>query len=350
MRGGFFIWVLRMTSLSRLSISTPSKEAFGMCLEPTVANRSELYNDNKLKLGFFAANCSSGRAATKVPERWRATWDDNLTLAQSADAAGIDFLLPIARWKGYRGETNFHGAVLEATMWACGLLAQTTRITIFSTIHAPLFHPVVAAKQIATADLVGHGRMAMNVVCGWNQDEFDMFALQPAYVTTLTERGLPIPSGYHDYAEHFESIRRVLDATDRTATDRTTMPCNNDLLAANFIDDGDQLWLIDYEYSGNNDPCFELGNIWAECDLSADQLDHLVTAYYGRGLPYKTARARLQGIAGKYGWTLWGCLQSATSPIEFDFWDWAMQRYTSAAAEFSSPRFRQLLDAAQTSD
>jgi len=182
------------------------------------------------------------------------------------------------------------------------------------------------------------------------RDEFDMFALQPAYVTTLTERGLPIPSGYHDYAEHFESIRRVLDATDRTATDRTTMPCNNDLLAANFIDDGDQLWLIDYEYSGNNDPCFELGNIWAECDLSADQLDHLVTAYYGRALPHKTARARLQGIAGKYGWALWGCLQSATSPIEFDFWDWAMQRYTSAAAEFSSPRFRQLLDAAQTSD
>ena len=155
-----------------------SKEAFGKRLEPTVANRSELYKYNKLKLGFFAAACSSGRAATKVPERWKATWDDNLTLAQSTDAAGIDFLLPIARWKGYRGETNFHGAMLEATMWACGLLAQTNRITIFSPIHARLFHPVVAAKQIARADLVGHGRVAMNVVCGWNQDEFDMFAIE----------------------------------------------------------------------------------------------------------------------------------------------------------------------------
>ena len=149
-----------------------------MSLEPPVANRAALYNDNKLKLGLFAANCSSGRAATKVPERWHATWDDNLALAQMADAAGIDFMLPIARWRGYRGETNFHGSVLESTMWACGLLAQTRNITVFSTIHAPLFHPVVAAKQFATADLISHGRMAMNVVCGWNQDEFDMFGVE----------------------------------------------------------------------------------------------------------------------------------------------------------------------------
>jgi FMNH2-dependent dimethyl sulfone monooxygenase len=147
-------------------------------MRPTIANRASLYNKNKLKLGLFAANCSSGRAATKVPERWRGDWDDNLRLAQMADEAGLDFMLPIARWKGYRGETNFHGSVLEPTLWACGLLAQTKRITVFSTIHAPLFHPVVAAKQFATADLIGHGRMAMNVVCGWNQDEFDMFGVE----------------------------------------------------------------------------------------------------------------------------------------------------------------------------
>ena len=145
---------------------------------PTLANRSAFYNGNKLKLGLFAANCSSGRAATTVPERWAATWDDNVALARMADAAGVDFLLPIARWKGYRGETNFHGSVLETTVWATGLLAQTTNITIFSTIHAPLFHPVVTAKQVATADLVSHGRMALNVVCGWNQDEFDMFGVE----------------------------------------------------------------------------------------------------------------------------------------------------------------------------
>ena len=177
------------------------------------------------------------------------------------------------------------------------------------------------------------------------RDRFDMFDLQPAYLTTLTENGFRLPAGYHRYLEDFQAIARVLRATDQT-----TAPCNNDLLAANFIDDGRKVWLIDYEYSGNNDPCFELGNIWAECGLSTDQLEELVSLYYGRSRRAKTARAHLQGIAGKYGWTLWGCIQSATSPIEFDFWGWALERYESAAAEFGSPGFRRLLDDAQASD
>ena len=104
----------------------------------------------------------------------------------------------------------------------------------------------------------------------------------------------------------FDEVAEVL-----TATDQTTVPCNNDLLAGNFIEDGDKVWLIDYEYSGNNDPCFELGNVWSECGLSTEQLDELVTGYYGRRLRHKIARARLQGIVGKYGWTLWGCIQKA---------------------------------------
>ena len=84
-----------------------------------------------------------------------------------------------------------------------------------------------------------------------------------------------------------------------TATDQTTVPCNNDLLAGNFIEDGDRMWLIDYEYSGNNDPCFELGNTWCETGMSTDQLDDFVAAYYGRRLRNKTARAHLQGIVGE---------------------------------------------------
>ena len=110
------------------------------------------------------------------------------------------------------------------------------------------------------------------------------------------------------------------------------------------------MWLIDYEDSGNNDPSFELGNIGAECGLSHEQLDELVTLYYGRTLRHKTARARLQGIVGKYGWTLWGCIQSASSPIDFDFWGWAVERYESAVAEFRGPDFRHLLDDVQKPD
>jgi alkanesulfonate monooxygenase SsuD/methylene tetrahydromethanopterin reductase-like flavin-dependent oxidoreductase (luciferase family) len=125
----------------------------------------------------FGANCSSGRAVTKVAERWSGSWDDCVRLAELADAAGIDFLLPVGRWKGYGGETDYQGSTFETITWACGLLAKTRRIHVFGTVHAPLFHPIIAAKQMMTADQIGHGRFGLNVVCGWNEGEFEMFGV-----------------------------------------------------------------------------------------------------------------------------------------------------------------------------
>jgi alkanesulfonate monooxygenase SsuD/methylene tetrahydromethanopterin reductase-like flavin-dependent oxidoreductase (luciferase family) len=140
--------------------------------------RSLLAGGNALKIGLFGANCSSGRAVTKVPERWSGTWPDNLRLAQMADEAGIDFLLPIGRWKGYGGDTGYQEATLETVTWACGLLQATKRITVFGTVHAPLFHPVIAAKQMVTADHIGEGRFGLNIVVGWNEGEFQMFGVK----------------------------------------------------------------------------------------------------------------------------------------------------------------------------
>ena len=95
-----------------------------------------------------------------------------------ADDAGIDFLLPIGRWKGYGGDTDYQGTTLETITWATGLLAATKRITVFGTVHAPIFNPVVAAKEMVTADHVGEGRFGLNIVVGWNEGEFDMFGVQ----------------------------------------------------------------------------------------------------------------------------------------------------------------------------
>jgi dimethylsulfone monooxygenase len=137
-----------------------------------------MYNANALKIGLFGANCSSGRAVTTVPERWTGTWQDNLRLVRIADDAGIDFMLPIGRWKGYGGDTDYQGETLETITWATGLLASTKRITVFGTVHAPLFHPVIAAKHFVTADHVGSGRFGLNIVVGWNEDEFEMFGVK----------------------------------------------------------------------------------------------------------------------------------------------------------------------------
>src|SRR5918911_5578578 len=106
--------------------------------------RTAMYSRNRLKLGLFGANCSSGRAVTLVPERWSGSWADCLALARMADKAGIEFLLPIGRWKGYGGETDYQGTTLETITWATGLLAATQRVTVFGTVHAPLFNPVIA--------------------------------------------------------------------------------------------------------------------------------------------------------------------------------------------------------------
>jgi len=174
---------------------------------------------------------------------------------------------------------------------------------------------------------------------------FDMYERQPRYRATCRDHGYRMPEGYDDFAGQFEDIRVAL-----AVRAEDTVPCNNDLLAENFIDDVDRLWLIDYEYSGNNDPCFELGNTWTECKLSIDQLEELVTTYYGRRRPEKIARAHLQAIVSQYGWALWGFIQQAVSPLEFDFWGWGMERFEGAVEEMRAPGFAALLDQASTGD
>jgi len=144
----------------------------------SMRDRLGMYNANMLKVGVFGANCSSGRSATKVPERWSASWADCLRLARMADEAGIDFILPIGRWKGYGGDTDFHGETLETKTWAAGLLAATKRIIVFGTVHAPLFNPIIAAKECVTCDQIGEGRFGLNIVAGWNEGEFEMFGVK----------------------------------------------------------------------------------------------------------------------------------------------------------------------------
>ena len=146
-----------------------------MDLEIGNGRRAAMGSTNRLKLGLFGANCSSGRAVTRVPERWSGSWPDCVRLAQMADRAGIEFMLPIGRWKGYGGDTDYQGATWETVAWACGLLAKTEQLTVFGTVHAPLISPLIAAKEFVTADHIGEGRFGLNVVCGWNEGEFEMF-------------------------------------------------------------------------------------------------------------------------------------------------------------------------------
>jgi alkanesulfonate monooxygenase SsuD/methylene tetrahydromethanopterin reductase-like flavin-dependent oxidoreductase (luciferase family) len=133
---------------------------------------------NRFKLGMFGLNCSGGLTMTKAPERWEASWENNLAAAKLGEAAGLEFILPVARWHGYRGETDAEGTSLETLTWAAGLLAATDDLVAFGTVHVPLINPIFAAKQCITADRIGQGRFGLNIVSGWNAGEFEMFGTQ----------------------------------------------------------------------------------------------------------------------------------------------------------------------------
>jgi thiamine kinase-like enzyme len=173
-------------------------------------------------------------------------------------------------------------------------------------------------------------------------NDFDMFSRQAGYLALVREHRFPLPDRYDEFAPQWDDVRRVL-----TADPPATVPCNNDLLAGNYIDDGERVWLIDYEYSGNNDPAFELGNTATECDLTRDQVDELVAAWAGgqQDPAYETFRARveLQALCSEYGWSLWGFIQSASSPIDYDFYLWGMERFEKAARRFTGDGFDALL-------
>ena len=192
--------------------------------------------------------------------------------------------------------------------------------------------PGVIPRAATAIRLLGRGPRFVN--------DFDMFARQAGYLALVREHGFALPAGYDGFAPQWERVRRALEVHPAA-----TVPCHNDLLAANFIDSGEHIWLIDYEYSGNNDPAFELGNASTECDLTTEQTDELVEAW-GRGRTDARFRARveLQALCSEYGWSLWGFIQSATSPLDFDFHGWGMERFEKAARRFTADGFEDLLD------
>jgi thiamine kinase-like enzyme len=172
--------------------------------------------------------------------------------------------------------------------------------------------------------------------------DFDMFRTVEFYLRICAEHEVPIPG---DYAEHRPDVAQVERAL--SARPISTVPCHNDLLAENYIDDGRQLWIVDFEYSGNNDPCFELGDTAQECGFDQDERARLCEAYFGEATPALMARMNLHALMADVGWTLWAAIQATISAIEYDFTGWAVERWDRALAVFASEDYgRWLVDAA----
>jgi thiamine kinase-like enzyme len=164
--------------------------------------------------------------------------------------------------------------------------------------------------------------------------DFNMFRLTEYYLRLCKERNFRIPDGYLERVETVQQIEKAMNTKPLA-----TVPCNNDLLAENYIDDGKQLWLIDYEYSGNNDPTFELGNTCQEMQFNDEQIREVCAAYFGEATPALIARMKLNMIMSDVGWGLWAAIQASISTIDFDFWGWALERWGRAVEKMDSTEF-----------
>jgi FMNH2-dependent dimethyl sulfone monooxygenase len=156
-------------------VTYPMHEADGLLGHDKSVKENPVFNDQKLKLGIFAANCSGGVVMSHEPTGFRVTWDQQLEIARTADDLGMEAFVPVGRWTGFGGETNFNGVCYETYTWAAGLAQATENIGIFTTTHVPTVHPIVAAKMATTIDHISNGRFGMNLVMGWFTPEMELF-------------------------------------------------------------------------------------------------------------------------------------------------------------------------------
>jgi len=158
-----------------------------------------MFNDNALKLGVFGTNCSGACAITMAETTFEPTFDHNVKIARQLEAAGWECMVPIARWRGFGGPTNFNGTNMDTFTWAAALSAVTTNLQFFSTTHVPTLHPIVAAKMATTIDHISKGRFGLNLVTGWFTPEMEMFG-----------RPMMEHDTRYDYADEWMSIISAL--------------------------------------------------------------------------------------------------------------------------------------------
>jgi alkanesulfonate monooxygenase SsuD/methylene tetrahydromethanopterin reductase-like flavin-dependent oxidoreductase (luciferase family) len=153
-----------------------------MVQQTRVAREDTIFAQHRkqpLMLGIFATNGTGSGGIHTVPSSYEVTWDHSLAIAQLADRLGFELFMPVSRWRGFGGESNFAGETYETLTYMAAIAAVTERLMTITTIHLPMVNPVFAAKAVATIDHVSRGRGGINMVMGWYKEEMGMFGLAP---------------------------------------------------------------------------------------------------------------------------------------------------------------------------
>ena len=128
---------------------------------------SPLFNKRKLKLGTFGSNLSGAQTVSSIEGVLKVDWDTASTVGAMAEAMEFEAIVPVGRWRGFGGDTDFNRDSFESYTFAAGMAAQTKYPAVFATSHVSTIHPTMAAKQAITIDHISGGRFALNVVTGW---------------------------------------------------------------------------------------------------------------------------------------------------------------------------------------
>jgi thiamine kinase-like enzyme len=173
-------------------------------------------------------------------------------------------------------------------------------------------------------------------------NEFSIFALLDHYLQVVAEYDVALPDGFRSHIPVARQLKDVLEATRMDS-----LPCHNDLIAENFIDDGRILRFVDFEYSGNNDPCFELGNVAMSLEYDEGMTLQLCEAYFGELSKHTLARVQLFALAAHLTWTAWSCIQHKVSNVDYDFWWNAHYHWNPALETMQSDAFLAWMEEAQ---
>jgi thiamine kinase-like enzyme len=166
-------------------------------------------------------------------------------------------------------------------------------------------------------------------------NRFELFQMVDEYLDILAKKNAPLPDGYHDVKREAEGVRAALGARPLPIK-----PCHCDPLAENFLDTGDRVYVIDWEYAGNNDPMWDLGDVSVEASFGPDQDEALLEAYFDGKAP-AAARGRMVLYKAMCDllWTLWGIIQHVNQNPVDDFWAYAVNRFERCKRLMGSAEF-----------
>ena len=201
------------------------------------------------------------------------------------------------------------------------------------TLHAENIH----AQQELLPRIAGSLRM-LHSGSKFHRD-FYFPDVRKKYLKTVLDNNYFLPDDYLQAESLITELEKIL-----ASAAEPLVPCNNDLLAENFMDDGEKIWIIDYEYSGQNEASFEIGNFAAEIFLNDAKLTVLCDAYWQKHLPEKIYRAMAWSMISRVGWVMWASIQEAVSPIEFDFRSWGLKKWDSVLPEIAGNRYKEVLE------